>query len=170
MVVDRRERRSHTDTAEDEALRLLVHRRDEILDRLRPVLFGSPRRRAAYELLVTAPDLHSALDIAAQQAIDGDGASDAVRALLARLAVEEPDGDPDRVLIDLARYASNREIDALRADAAAAVKPEELRAIVDCIDWLRHRLEELDAPDTRTQAAGQLVAWLADHGEGRADG
>ena len=27
-----------------------------------------------------------------------------------------------------------------------------------------------DAPDTRAQAAGLLVAWLADHGEGRADG
>ena len=173
IAVDRRERRSHTDTAEDEALRLLVHRRDEIVERLRPVLFASARRRSTYELLVTAPDLHAALDRAAQEGTaddeTDDGASDGVRALLARLAVEEPDGDPDRVLVDLARYASGREIDGLRAEAVAAQKPEELRAIVDCIDWLRHRIEELDAPDTRTQAAGQLVAWLADHGEGRAD-
>jgi DNA primase len=151
---------SHTDTAEDEALRLLVHRRDEIVDRLAPVLFASPRRRDAYESLAAEKDLHAAIDVA----------PDGVRSLLLRLAVEEPDGDPDRVVADLARYATVREIDALRADAAAARAPEDLRSIVECIDWLRHRREELDRPETRTQAAGLLVAWLADHGEGRADG
>lgn len=160
MEVDRPARPAFGDTAEDEALRLLVHRRDEIVDRLHAVLFASPRRRAAYELLVDTPDLHEALDVA----------SEGVRALLGRLAVEEPDGDPDRVLIDLSRYATNREIDALRIDATQAQKPDELRAIVDCIDWLQHRLEDLDTPDSRAQAATHLVAWLADHGEGRADG
>jgi hypothetical protein len=90
--------------------------------------------------------------------------------LLLRLAVEEPDGDPDHAVADLARYAAGREIDALRSDASTVGAPEDLRRIVDCIDWLRHRVEELDRADTRTQAAGQLVAWLADHGEGRADG
>jgi hypothetical protein len=87
-----------------------------------------------------------------------------------RLAVEEPDGDPDRVVADLARYATVREIDALRADAAASRAPDDLRSIVECIDWLRHRREELDRPESRNEAAGLLVAWLADHGEGRADG
>jgi DNA primase len=165
VAVDASAPASRTDTAEDEALRLLVHRRDEIVDRLHPVLFASPSRRATFELLVAEPDLHSALATA-----EDDDAPRGIRSLLARLAVEEPDGDPDRVLVDLARYATGREIDGLRSDAADARKPEELRAIVDCIDWLRHRLEELDSTDTRTQAAGHLVAWLADHGEGRADG
>jgi DNA primase len=153
-------RRSHTDTAEDEALRLVVHQRDDIVDRLSAVLFASPQRRIAFELLRDEKELHAAID----------AAPDPVRDLLMRLAVEEPDGDPDHSVADLARYAAVREIDALRADAAAGSAPEDLRGIVECIDWLRHRIEELDRAETRNTASGHLVAWLVDHGEGRADG
>src|SRR5690606_30698839 len=160
VAVDRRAVASPKDTAEDEALRLLVHHRDDIVDRLHGVLFNSPRRRAAYDILVREADLHVALDLAA----------DDVRELLSRLAVEEPNGDPDHVVADLTRYAAAREIDALRADAAAARTPDDLRGIVECIEWLRHRVEELERADTRDQATGVLVAWLADHGEERADG
>jgi DNA primase len=160
VAVDRdAPRRATTDTAEDEALRLVVHERDAILHRLAPVLFASPRRRIAFELLRDEKELHAAID----------AAPETVRDLLTRLAVEEPDGDPDHAVADLARYAAVREVDALRADAAAVRAPNDLRSIVECIDWLRHRLEELDDPDTRDQASGQLIAWLADHGEGRAD-
>jgi DNA primase len=159
-AVDRRPVRSHADTAEDEALRLVVHQRDDIVDRLAPILFASRRRRLAFEVLHDEKDLRSALD----------NAPDEVRDLLLRLAVEEPDGDPDHAVADLARYAAGRQIDALRAEATAAGAPHDMRGIVECIDWLRHRVEELDRAETRTQAAGQLVAWLADHGEGRADG
>jgi DNA primase len=160
LPADRQPVRTHTDTAEDEALRLLVHRRDEIVDRLVPVLFASRQRRVAFELLRDEKDLHSALD----------AAPDPVRDLLMRLAVQEPDGDPDHAVAYLARYAVGRQIDALRADASAARAPDDMRSIVECIDWLKHRVEELDRSESRTQAAGQLVAWLADHGEGRADG
>jgi DNA primase len=152
-------RRSSTDTAEDEALRLVVHERDAIVDRLASVLFGSPRRRVAFELLRDEKELHAAIEVA----------PDTVQDLLMRLAVEEPDGDPDHAVADLARYAAVREVDALRAEAASVRAPHDLRSIVECIDWLRHRLEELDDPETRNQASGHLVAWLADHGEGRAD-
>jgi DNA primase len=161
VAVDRggSSRRSSTDTAEDEALRLVVHERDAIVDRLSPVLFASPRRRMAFESLRDEKELHAAIE----------AAPETVRDLLMRLAVEEPDGDPDHAVADLARYAAVREVDALRAEAAAVRAPHDLRNIVECIDWLRHRLEELDDPETRNQASGQLVAWLADHGEGRAD-
>jgi DNA primase len=161
IAVDRpaSSRRSHTDTAEDEALRLVIHQRDDIVDRLAPILFASPRRRIAFELMRDEKELHAAID----------AAPDPVRDLLMRLAVEEPDGDPDHAVADLSRYAAVREVDALRADAAAVGAPQDLRGIVECIDWLRHRLEELDRAETRNQASAQLVAWLADHGEGRAD-
>jgi DNA primase len=56
-VDDVRPRRSQGDTAEDEALRLVVHQRDEIIDRLVPVLFASSRRRTAFELLRDEKDL-----------------------------------------------------------------------------------------------------------------
>ncbi|HEV8296587.1 MAG TPA: toprim domain-containing protein, partial [Acidimicrobiales bacterium] len=151
---------ARTNTAEDEALRLLVHRRDEIIDRLAPILFVAPRRRAVYELLVDEKDLHAALAVA----------DDAVGELLTRLAVDEPDGDPDQALADLARYATARELDVLRADAAAAQSPEDIRGVAEVIDWLRHRLAELDRADSRNSAAALLVAWLVEHGEGRAYG
>jgi hypothetical protein len=149
-----------TNTAEDEALRLLVHRRDEIIDRLAPILFVAPGRRAAYELLANEKDLHGALSVA----------DDAVGELLTRLAVDEPDGDPDQALADLARYATTRELDSLRVDAAAAQSPEDIRGVAEVIDWLRHRLAELDRAESRNSAAALLVAWLAEHGEGRAYG
>jgi hypothetical protein len=162
VTVDRRagEAESHTDTAEDEALRLLVHRRDEIADRLASVLFASPRRRRAYELLLDEKDLHAALAVA----------ESGVGELLTRLAVEEPDGDPDRAVADLARYATTRALETLRADVAAARSPDDIRGVAEIIDWLRHRVAELDRSDSRNQASALLVAWLAEHGEGRAYG
>ena len=45
----------------DEALRQLVHRRDEIVDRLDGVLFASHDRRLAFEALLAEPDLHAAM-------------------------------------------------------------------------------------------------------------
>jgi DNA primase len=146
---------SRTDTAEDEALRLLVHQRDSIVDRLAPVLFASVQRREAFELLRDEKELHAAL-----AAAGGD-----VGILLTRLAVEQPDGDPDRAIADLARYAADREVDRLRSHAGGTRSPDELRAVVDVIDWLRHRVHELDRTDTRNHAAALLVAWLAEHGE-----
>jgi DNA primase len=151
---------TRTDTAEDEALRLLVHRRDEIVDRLASVLFASPTRREAFELLCDEKDLHQALG----QAAPGVGR------LLTRLAVDEPDGDPDQAVSDLARYAAMRELDTLRGYAAEARTPEDLRGVVEVIEWLQHRLAELDRTESRNPSSGLLVAWLAEHGEGRPHG
>jgi DNA primase len=160
VAVDRRPDHvvSRTDTAEDEALRLIIHRRDEIIDRLVPVLFASAERRAAFELLADEKDLHVALSVA----------DESVGVLLTRLAVDEPDGDPDQAIADLARYATAREVDQLRGDAAAAQSTDDIRVVSEVIDWLRHRLAELDLPETRNAGAAQLVAWLAEHGEGPA--
>ena len=92
------------DTAEDEALRLLVHRRDEIADRLDEVLFDAPTRAEAYRLLAEHADLHTAIALA----------DDAEADLLRRVAVEESDADPAQVVADLTRYATQRVLDRLR--------------------------------------------------------
>ncbi len=151
-------RRPMRENAEDEALRLLVHRRTEIIDRLEPVLFDSDARRDAYEALVSATDLHRAIA----------EASPDTAALLTRLAVDEPDGDPDQAIVDLSRYATSRVLDQLRREAASVREPEDLRAYSDVIDWLRHRLAELDDAEKRMSAAALLVAWLAENAEGPA--
>jgi DNA primase len=152
-------RRPMRENAEDEALRLLVHRRVEIIDRLESVLFASDARRDAYEALVAATDLHCAI---------ADASPDTA-ALLTRLAVDEPDGDPDQAIVDLSRYATSRVLDQLRREAASVREPQDLREYSEVIDWLRHRLAELDDSEERASAAALLVAWLAENGEGPAD-
>ncbi len=160
MAVDHApRRRPMRENAEDEALRLLVHRRVEIIDRLESVLFASDARRDAYEALVAATDLHCAI---------ADASPDTA-ALLTRLAVDEPDGDPDQAIVDLSRYATSRVLDQLRREAASVREPQDLREYSEVIDWLRHRLAELDDSEERTSAAALLVAWLAENGEGPAD-
>ena len=150
--------RPMTENAEDEALRLLVHRRDEIIDRLERVLFASEARRDAFDALVAATDLHSAIAAVPDAA-----------ALLTRLAVDEPDGDPDQALVDLSRYATLRVLDQLRREASSVREPEGLRQYSEVIDWLRQHLAMLDDNELRTPAAALLVAWLAENGEGHAD-
>lgn len=152
-------RRPMTENAEDEALRLLVHRRDEIVDRLDPVLFASPERRDAFAALALAADVHGAIA----------GAPPHVAALLTRLAVDEPDGDPDQAMVDLSRYATTRVLDQLRRKAASVREPEDLRQYSEVIDWLRHRVAELDDTEARAPAAALLVAWLAENGLGPVD-
>ncbi len=160
LSVDRpRRARPLTENAEDEALKLLVHRRDEIVDRLERVLFASSVRRRAFDALVEMGDLREAIATAEPD----------VANLLSRLAVEEPDGDPDQAIVDLSRYATGRVLDQLRREAAGVREPEDLRGYSEVIDWLRHRLAELDDQEERTSAAALLVAWLAESGEGQAD-
>lgn len=159
VLVDRRPARPRFENAEDEALRLVVHRRDEIIDRLEPVLFDSPERRAAFVALVDDADLHAVIASSPPE----------VASLLTRFAVDEPDGDPDQAVIDLSRYATSRVLDQLRREAAGVREPEDLRGYSEVIDWLRHRLAELDDAEGRVPAAALLVAWLAENGEGHAD-
>ena len=76
---------------------------------------------------------------------------------------------PDQAIVDLSRYATSRVLDQLRREAASVREPEDLRAYSDVIDWLRHRLAELDDAEKRMSAAALLVAWLAENAEGPAD-
>lgn len=159
-VDERRPDRPLTENAEHEALRLLVHQRAEVIDLLDPVLFSSPLRRRTYETLLATEDLHTAIATA-----DGD-----VAAMLAQLAVDQPDGDAEQVACDLARYGTTRVLDQLRREAASVAEPEGVRAYGEAIDWLRRRLVELDQAADRASAAALLVAWLAENSEGQADG
>ena len=97
------------------------------------------------------------------------GAPPHVAALLTRLAVDEPDGDPDQAMVDLSRYATTRVLDQLRRKAASVREPEDLRQYSEVIDWLRHRVAELDDTEARAPAAALLVAWLAENGLGPVD-
>jgi DNA primase len=144
-----------------EALRLAVHRRDAVADRLAPVLFTDELQRRSFAALMEARDLHDAIEHAPPD----------VAALLRRIAVEEPLdvaaplGDPvDAVVAQLLREATRRALAEL--EAQARLSPGDLTALTVEAKEVRLALEDLDRPDARGESADRLVAWLSARQEG----
>ncbi len=127
-----------------EALRLAIHRPEDVGDRLEAELFSDPVQRAAFCALVEADDLGVAIDSAPRP----------VQALLVRLTVEEPRSEPDEVVTQLVRDVIRRELPRLAVEARTSARAMEEAADV------AGRLQELDDPATAAQASRRLVAWL----------
>jgi DNA primase len=136
------------DTAESEALRLLVWRRDEIASLLHEVLFPTPEAAAAFRALASSSSVRDAIDAA-----DDEGVAE----LLQRLAVEETDAEPRAVLERLVDGAANRTLSSLKNEARVVDDPFE---IGESIAWLSLRIMELREPDTNEEALEQLLGWL----------
>ncbi len=127
-----------------EALRLAIHRPEDVGDRLEAELFSDPLQRAAFCALVEADDLGEAIDSAPRP----------VQALLVRLTVEEPRSEPDEVVDQLVRDVVRRELPRLAVEARTSDRAMEEAAEVAV------GLQELDDPGTAAQASRRLVAWL----------
>jgi hypothetical protein len=138
---------------EVEALRLAVHRPDEVAHRLEGVLFADEVHLAAFDALCAAATLEEAIERARPEAA----------ALLQRLAVEEADADPGDVIRLLVANAAQRRLSILQAEARAADDPTEYSAT---IAWLKVTTEQLWDDATSVGASEQLVAWLVQFGEG----
>jgi len=140
-------------SAEEEALLLAVHNRDELQDRLHEVLFADELTAAAYRALMSTDSLHDAVEVADPAAAD----------LLQRLAVEEPGedvaGDVDNVVGRLAREAGKRALVELEAAAQDADDPA---AFAPAIGWLTLTVGELRDPGSAVDASDRLVRWLVD--------
>lgn len=145
-------------TPEIQALRLLVHRPEEIRAHLSPVLFEDHLNRRTLAVLVEATDLHVARA----------GAEPEVADLLGRLAVQDASDDkPAGVLTRLAYLAAERAAVSLEAEARLS---GDLAAYQPSISYLRTevmKLREVVADGTEIE---QLLRWLIDHIEGRVDG
>ena len=153
---DRGPRRPHQTTAvvEVDALRLAVHRPEEVADRLEEQLFTDPVHQAAFRALVAAPTLHEAID----------GAEPEAAALLQRLAVEDAsEDDVDVTTADLARAAAAREVARL---ASLKVSEDQLGEVSRRNGWLKLQMEALSDPQERVEACRRLVAWLSEQVEG----
>jgi DNA primase len=138
---------------EVEALKLAVHRPEEVADRLDELLFVDELHVAAFRALASAERLHDAIANA------DPGAAD----LLQRLAVEEPEAETDDVVARLVREAARRAIAEL--DAESHVSEERFVALSPVIGWAKRLVEDLDQPATRLDAANRLVAWLTERAE-----
>jgi DNA primase len=127
-----------------EALRLAIHRPEEIGANLEDVLFADEVQRGAFQALVGADDLHEAIA----------SASPPVAALLTRLAVEEPRSRAEDVVVQLVRDATRREL--VVATAEARETGEAIEEAASATGWL----QELDDPSLSAEATARLVAWL----------
>ena len=138
-----------------EALKLAVHRPEEVADRLQPVLFVEPLQRDAFTALVDHDDLHDAIATASPE----------VAGLLRRITVEEPlVGDPDfgdpvdLVVGVLLREAVRREL--TEVEKASRGLGESWQAGAAVAAQVRRWLAELEDPALVRAAADRLVAWL----------
>jgi DNA primase len=93
-----------------EALRLAVHRPDQVAGRLDPALFSSDLARATFAQLARAMTLHGAIEAAPPDVAD----------LLGQLAVVDSQEDADDVLRRLVEQAAARALEELRREARSS--------------------------------------------------
>ncbi|MDG2026029.1 MAG: DNA primase [Acidimicrobiales bacterium] len=147
---------THATAAEDEALRLAIHRPNEAV-RLNPALFADPVRKGALAALQEGGLLGA-----------GERAGEEAAGLLRRLAVDPSDADPADVLAGLARSAGRRTLgDLRRVSRALDSTDEQKRHAVSSVGPIKLLIERLDESDTREEAIDQLLPWLIGYDEGR---
>ena len=134
------------DGPELEALRLAVHRPEDVAHRLEEVLFADEVHLAAFRALAGAPTLHEAIA----------GADPDAGLLLQRLAVEETTADGDDVVSRLVAEAGKRVLAGLEAEARLSSEAFAAVAAKGTVAWLRAELARLPAVD----ALDRLVPWL----------
>jgi DNA primase len=133
-----------------EALRLAVHRPEEVADRLEAVLFSNEVQRAGFEALASSATLHEAID----------RADPAAAALLERLAVEDTAANADEVVTRLVELAALRALADLEAEALAS--EARFLELAPLTTWLRLKIEELRQPATAVETVNGLLPWLVE--------
>jgi hypothetical protein len=140
-----------------EALKLAVHRPEDVADRVHEVLFVDAVQRETYRALLKYDNVHEAIA----------SASPEVAGLLRRVTVEEPMigdlelGDPvDSVVTVLLREAVRRALSDVQAESRGLEASWQAGAAETA--QVRHWLAELDDPASGRGAAERLVAWLTD--------
>ena len=139
-----------------EALRLAVHRPEEVASLLEGVLFEHPIARSAFDVLSSSSTLHEAIEAADPQTAD----------LLQRIAVEDSNAEPGDVMIRLVERAGHRALKELQSQMRQS-DPAAQADFAPTIAWLKLTLESLRSDDgpatgagTTTEAQEGLVRWL----------
>jgi DNA primase len=143
------------ESAELEALRLLVRRPEEIAEWLNEVLFDDDRARAAWQALRDHDTVRDAIDASDEE----------VAHLLARLAVEDTDAEVDDVIDLLLLQAAGRELDAFKATARLDDDPDAFARCARDTAWVKLLTEQLRESGTRRDAREQLLTWLTQEPE-----
>jgi len=139
-----------------EALRLVVHKPESVIDRLEPLLFSDERQRAAFATLTRTGDLHDAIRCAENESPD-------VAVLLRRLAVEEPAADADDVVVQLVWIAARRALADLESEVR--LSPDDWAQVAPVAAKVSRDVQELEDREGGLVAADRLLAWLVERGE-----
>jgi DNA primase len=138
-----------------EALKLAVHRPEDVVDRVHAVLFTDRVQRQAFVALLEHDSVHEAVE----------SASPEVASLLRRVIVEEPmSGDPDlgdpvdSVVAVMLRGAARRALGDVEIESRVGDDSWQARAAETV--QVRLWLDELEESGSGRDAADRLVAWL----------
>ena len=139
-----------------EALRLAIHRPEEVAAVLEGVLFEHPVARSAFDALSSSSTLHEAIETTDPQTAD----------LLQRLAVEDTDADVNDVMVRLVERAGHRALKELQSQMRQAEVGAQAE-FAPTIAWLKLALEALRSEDgavagygPMTETQEGLVRWL----------
>ena len=139
-----------------EALKLAVHRPDDVVDRVHPVLFVDPVQRQAFVALEEHDSVHEAVEAASPE----------VASLLRRVTVEEPMagdpelGDPVHSVVSVLAARGSAACLGRGRDGIARRATTSWQARAAETAQVRLWLDQLDDPAAGRDAADRLVAWL----------
>ena len=140
-------------TAEDgpefEALRVAIHRPDDVADLLYEHLFTDERAASAFRALADGGDPHDILE----------RADPWTRDLLQRLWVEDTQAEGDEVVTRLVREALRRQIRVLENESRTG---GDALAISMEVNRLGKLLHLLDDERTSIRSSDELLAWLSE--------
>jgi DNA primase len=144
-----------------EALKFVVHKPEDVGDRVHAVLFTDRMQRQAFVALLENDSVHEAVE----------SASSEVASLLRRVVVEEPmAGDPDlgdpvdSVVAVLLRSAARRALAEVEIESRVGEDSWQARAAETV--QVRLWLDELEESPSGRDAADRLVAWLVERQPG----
>ena len=144
-----------------EALKLAVHRPDDVADRVHEVLFAERVQRQAFTALLESESVHEAIETASPE----------VASLLRRVIVEEPmSGDPElgdpvgSVVTVLFRGATRRALADVEIESRGGGDAWQTRAAETA--QVRLWLDQLEESPVGRDAADRLVVWLSERDRG----
>jgi DNA primase len=142
-----------------EALKLAVHRPEDVADRVHAVLFADTVQREAFTALLEHDSVQDAVESATPE----------VGMVLRRVIVEEPmAGDPelgdavDSVVLVLLRSATRRALAEIEIESRSGGDAWKSSAAESA--QVRLWVDQLEESQTGRDAADRLVAWLVDRG------
>ncbi len=144
-------RREVRDSPELEALRLAVHRRDEIDELIVPELFADELFATTYELLGRCASLHEVIEEGGPELAE----------LVQRLSVEESQAEAIDVAARLWRPFLERLMTDLVAEQAST-DLDQLPEIGAQLAWIRLRLEAIGEPAEQAGAIAELLVWMGE--------